>query len=346
MPYVIFTVSEQEIDRRELKATATVGRASDCDICIRDIMMSRAHCRLEQQGQTWVITDLGSRNGTYINHERVEHHLLREGDVLRMGRTRMTYRVGKFEPGSKQNQKPARVRPVDPNESFAGTVVGFELLEPGEAEYTDGMPIPQPRPREPRGYDNDDVHGLVAEIASSAWNNAQQQVARPSRMQNSAKQARIGREAVRLKSRVSFDLQADRSYDDLAPVVTADGEHRRFRKLTSKEKRLATMLLSVAAAFVIAAGWLAFESNFPRSIAASEVVHRAPAADASAAATAKHVERAVETVQQTPAVEEKAVDWRGADEVQEDVKREDQPEPIREMTKPEAAVRSLLYVVF
>ncbi len=334
MPYLIFTANHEEILRRELRGTLSIGRASDCAICVRDIMMSRAHCRVEPQGETWILTDLQSRNGTFIGHERVEQHLLREGDSLRMGRTLMTFCVGKFE--ALKKEKPARVRPVDPNESFAGTVVGFELLEPGEAEYDEDMPIPQPRPLEPAGYESDGVHGLLNEIASSAWNSIHEKTTPTLRTKNSAGQARIlGKSSARAKSRVSFSLQAHQAEDRANAANSGRVPVQASRKLSRGERRMAAVLLSIAVALVVSAAWLAVESNFPGKISAGElarnVSHEPVAVESAEVAT--HVER----VADAPA--EQTI-WKGADSAKSEA-----AEPPAELPDAKIVIRALLYTM-
>ncbi len=55
-------------DRRLL-----LGRSSSSDLSFPDELgLSRQHAALEQEGEGWVLTDLGSRNGTYVNGVRVE----------------------------------------------------------------------------------------------------------------------------------------------------------------------------------------------------------------------------------------------------------------------------------
>jgi len=277
MAYLIITANGTEIDRRELKSAVTIGRASECTICVRDIMMSRSHCRIEQQGDAWILTDLQSRNGTCLGHERVERHLLREGDSLRMGRTFVTFHAGKFEPGPKLSDQPARVRPSDPNESFAGTVVGFELLEPGQAEYDEQMPIPQPRPLEPAGYECDDVYDMLHGMASSAWDSIHETEAPPMRKQKVATQATVETKPIRRKSRVSFALQAHERAELIAPqptgVITRAAD--RWRALTSPERRAVAVMLSVSVTLIAIAGFLAVESRTPQITQASAITMKA-----------------------------------------------------------------------
>jgi hypothetical protein len=73
----------------------TIGRGSDNDVALPwDAKVSRVHCELERLGGEWAISDAGlSRNGTFVNEQRLaERRRLREGDVIRVGSTRLTIR--------------------------------------------------------------------------------------------------------------------------------------------------------------------------------------------------------------------------------------------------------------
>ena len=72
---------EVSLDRPVL----TMGRATDNDIVLAHGYISGHHGRFEQHGTEWHYTDLGSTNGTYVNGQRTEHAVLRNGDVLRIG---------------------------------------------------------------------------------------------------------------------------------------------------------------------------------------------------------------------------------------------------------------------
>ena len=76
-----------------LGAETVVGRATDVEIPVEDAGASRRHCRVRMQGQFWVLEDLGSRNGTYVNGKRAEQAVpLREGDVIRIGTVELIFR--------------------------------------------------------------------------------------------------------------------------------------------------------------------------------------------------------------------------------------------------------------
>jgi FHA domain len=72
---------------------ATLGRASRADIVLADPAISSEHARIRRIGRAWVISDLGSTNGTRLNDSRVDGDLpLAQGDVLTLGNVRL--RVG------------------------------------------------------------------------------------------------------------------------------------------------------------------------------------------------------------------------------------------------------------
>jgi len=65
----------------------TIGRTADNDIVIEDNMVSRHHARLEMRGDTYVLTDLGSANGTWVNGRRISEPVsLQANDSVRLGK--------------------------------------------------------------------------------------------------------------------------------------------------------------------------------------------------------------------------------------------------------------------
>lgn len=72
--------------------TVSIGRASDCSIPIKDRYLSRRHAEIIAVEGAWVLKDLGSANGTYINGNRVERdHKLKTGDRIRLGDTELVF---------------------------------------------------------------------------------------------------------------------------------------------------------------------------------------------------------------------------------------------------------------
>ena len=70
-----------------------VGRTGDADICIDRTEVSRCHARIMVAGTTATIEDLGSKNGTYLNGERLQQPaLLTNGDEIWIGRSVARFR--------------------------------------------------------------------------------------------------------------------------------------------------------------------------------------------------------------------------------------------------------------
>ena len=92
-----------------------LGRVSGCDIVLEDDKVSRKHARLIVQVGVVEVEDLGSRNGVHINGTRVLRRVLRDGDVLLIGRTEMRF-----------------VEAVAPSRPAAPDLAGVDLLADGD----------------------------------------------------------------------------------------------------------------------------------------------------------------------------------------------------------------------
>jgi predicted component of type VI protein secretion system len=180
MPYLILSDRRGEFDRRDLREPLVVGRALDCDICIRDILLSRKHCRIERFHDRWVVVDLGSKNGTKLDNESITRHVLRDGDVIRIGRAQLCFHAGPFVP-MRSNAPRRDTRPADPIEALAGTVCGFQVFDMEEDSRVSGFPIPRPRPAEPVSLRHDAVRSIVMDLASTTWDTKLSHRTSPSR---------------------------------------------------------------------------------------------------------------------------------------------------------------------
>jgi FHA domain len=71
----------------------TVGKASTNLVSLEhDATVSRLHAILENHGSAWSIRDVGSRNGTYVNGEKIAaERVLRSGDEVRLGKSRLVF---------------------------------------------------------------------------------------------------------------------------------------------------------------------------------------------------------------------------------------------------------------
>jgi pSer/pThr/pTyr-binding forkhead associated (FHA) protein len=69
----------------------TIGRSPDCEIFLDDVTVSRKHAVVLQRDGTFLVEDLGSLNGTFLNRRRIESGELADGDELQIGKYRLTF---------------------------------------------------------------------------------------------------------------------------------------------------------------------------------------------------------------------------------------------------------------
>ena len=79
----------------------TIGQSDANDVPLSfDKTVSRVHAVLERVASRWYLRDLGSRNGTFVNGERIwGERLIRAGDEIRLGSVRLVARVAGSEDG-------------------------------------------------------------------------------------------------------------------------------------------------------------------------------------------------------------------------------------------------------
>ncbi len=101
----------------ELRAFNSLGRHPSNTIQLLDKIVSKEHCIVERRGNEFVLRDLGSLNGTYINGERVTvggEQMLRHGDDIALGSTRARFDDGSGKPVAPPVWSPAPATPGGP----------------------------------------------------------------------------------------------------------------------------------------------------------------------------------------------------------------------------------------
>ncbi len=139
MAHVIVHETGKAPARHEVRGSTTFGRAIDCDICLSDTALSRAHFAIEPGTAAdeveWVVVDLGSSNGTKVGGERFLRRALSDGDSIEAGSTRVQF----------QSTGGAMARPQGPEEVVPVEAMVAELLARSERGGSEEPPIPRPR---------------------------------------------------------------------------------------------------------------------------------------------------------------------------------------------------------
>ena len=81
------------------KGIIVIGRDSDCDVRIESQYVSRHHCCLSESNEGLVIEDLESRNGTFLNGQRISSAVLRSGDEIAIAHVRYIVDLGDLNSG-------------------------------------------------------------------------------------------------------------------------------------------------------------------------------------------------------------------------------------------------------
>ena len=82
------------------KVPVTVGRDQISDISITDPRMSRQHCMIFYYDPDFYIKDLGSTNGTIVNHKKIKQTDIKNGDNIKLGSTLLEFIVSRAEQAS------------------------------------------------------------------------------------------------------------------------------------------------------------------------------------------------------------------------------------------------------
>jgi hypothetical protein len=88
-----------------LEEITTIGRTNNSDVVISDGSVSSRHARVVRSAQGFVLEDLGSRNGSFVNSEKIEKRLLADGDIVRFGKIVLTFNIA-VETSRKETTQP------------------------------------------------------------------------------------------------------------------------------------------------------------------------------------------------------------------------------------------------
>ncbi len=130
---ILYVLSGPDIGRTyELEHGATLGRAIECEATLRGTSISRKHARLEQEGENWILYDLGSRNGLHLDGVRVDRVPMKEGGTFHVGDLELRFRQAA--------QGVHLTRRAEEPEAFEEPGIEFgDFEEPEQDESPDGI---------------------------------------------------------------------------------------------------------------------------------------------------------------------------------------------------------------
>jgi pSer/pThr/pTyr-binding forkhead associated (FHA) protein len=86
-----------------------IGRDPRCGMVLADPLVSARHASIQHTPQGYVLTDLGSTHGTFVNGQQMEQALLRGGERLRLGKTYLVFVVPEMQPPSPHSMTGTKV---------------------------------------------------------------------------------------------------------------------------------------------------------------------------------------------------------------------------------------------
>jgi adenylate cyclase len=181
MARLILVTAEGGQQAIDLRAVNSLGRHPNNSIQLLDKIVSKEHCVIEQRGQEFVLRDLGSLNGTYINGERVRGEgALKHGDEIALGATRARFDDGsgrpmsaaylppspgwQSQPGGSTNPNPPGVGPPIPPTALqqAHPVAFDDPTAIGRSPVSQSSYQPRPGPSPLARSTNSQVDGATA----------------------------------------------------------------------------------------------------------------------------------------------------------------------------------------
>ena len=156
---LIVATSKQRLEIPLDAQPVTIGRHPSNRLCLDEDLISRHHCVIESRGETFVVTDLGSRNGTKLNGEKIASATMKPGDLLKIGAVVMEIQpiekaaaLAELAPGPATVKAPEAGTPAKVEPSASATPVepaSTPSKTPPAQIATDAEPPTQPQPERP-----------------------------------------------------------------------------------------------------------------------------------------------------------------------------------------------------
>ncbi len=123
----------------------TIGRVEQNELVLNDFSVSRKHARLFLEGETWVIEDLGSHNGTLVNQKIIQKTELKDGDHIKIGNNHLVFKADEIT----EEYQRTKALPVTKEPESAHPEpekLAAEVPEPEEPDKQESPPLPPEAP--------------------------------------------------------------------------------------------------------------------------------------------------------------------------------------------------------
>lgn len=118
MPKIILeSLTEPEKTWKVNQFPFKIGRMKDNQLVIAETYISREHAEIRKVGEGYSIADLESRNGTFVNGERIQEVSLKSGDKLNLGGYELRFKVEDSETPSGPKTEQIKVSQTAPIET-------------------------------------------------------------------------------------------------------------------------------------------------------------------------------------------------------------------------------------
>ena len=105
MPILTLRFKETSVGeyRLEKGKTLTIGRGEENDVVIENLAVSGQHAKIDSVGEGFLLTDLQSKNGSFVNNELISTYRLKQGDIITIGKHSLhfAYEEGESQPEEK-----------------------------------------------------------------------------------------------------------------------------------------------------------------------------------------------------------------------------------------------------
>jgi predicted component of type VI protein secretion system len=139
---VIFGGKEEKTYQLD-KSRLVVGREPKCDIQIDNLGISREHCAFSQRGEAYLIQDLNSSNGTYVNGKKITEHFLNNDDEIIIGKYKLVFKNTAQQPAKEQKEE-APVPDTLNTYVMDGPKIQQQLEKMRSGKSPADVPVPKP----------------------------------------------------------------------------------------------------------------------------------------------------------------------------------------------------------